>query len=296
VSAAGGFFASVNGTVLPAEEARVSVLDTGFTFGDSVYETLRTYGGRPFHLDRHLGRLRASAGRLGIAVPDGDLVFIRDVDAVLARAGNAESYIRLMLTRGVGDVSYHFDRVQGPTRVVIVKPYVPLPEGCYSEGVPVIISSVRRNSPRALDPAIKSGNLLNNILAVREAQAAGAFEPIMLNDAGEVAEGASANVFVVKDGAVRTPPLGAGILAGVTRQLLLEIGRDLGIPMREEALTAADLQAADEAFITSTLKEATPVRAVDGKPVGSGRPGPVTLRLLKAYREYAARHAAPSAR
>lgn len=288
----GGFFASVNGAVLPAEEARVSVLDTGFTFGDSVYETLRTYGGRPFHLDRHLRRLRSSAGRLGIPVPEGDAAFGRDVDAVLARAGNPESYIRIMVTRGVGDVSYHFDRVQGPTRVVIVKPYEPLPERCYSEGVPVIVASVRRNSPRALDPAIKSGNLINNILAVREAQAAGAFEPILLNDSGEVAEGASANVFVVNGGAGLTPPLGAGILPGVTRQLLIEIGRGLGIPMREETLLVADLLRADEAFITSTLKEAVPVRAVDGKAVGDGRPGPVTLRLLKAYREYAARHGA----
>jgi branched-chain amino acid aminotransferase len=290
VKGAGGFFASVNGAVLPAEEARVSVLDTGFTFGDSVYETLRTYGARPFHLDRHLRRLRASAGRLGIPVPEGDEPFARDVDAVLARAGNPESYIRIMMTRGVGDVSYHFDRVQGPTRVVIVKPYEPVPERCYSEGVPVIVASVRRNSPRALDPAIKSGNLINNILAVREAQAAGAFEPILLNDNGEVAEGASANVFVVKDGACLTPPLFAGLLPGVTRQLLLEIGSGLRIPMREETLVVADLLAADEAFITSTLKEAVPVRAVDGKPVGEGRPGPVTLRLLKAYRDYASRH------
>ena len=289
---AAGFFASVNGAVLPAEEARVSVLDTGFTFGDSVYETLRTYGGRPFHLDRHLRRLRASAGRLGIPVPEGDEPFARDVDAVLARAGNPESYIRIMMTRGVGDVSYHFERVQGPTRVVIVKPYEPLPERCYSEGVPVIVASVRRNNPRALDPAIKSGNLINNILAVREAQAAGAFEPILLNDNGEVAEGASANVFVVKGGAGLTPPLGAGILPGATRQLMLEIGGGLGIPMREETLLVADLLDADEAFITSTLKEAVPVRAVDGKPVGDGRPGPVTLRLLKAYRDYAARHRA----
>ena len=122
---AAGFFASVNGDVLPAEEARVSVLDTGFTFGDSVYETLRTYGGRPFHLDRHLRRLRASAGRLGIPVPEGDEPFARDVEAILARAENPESYIRIMMTRGVGDVSYHFERVQGPTRVVIVKPYEP---------------------------------------------------------------------------------------------------------------------------------------------------------------------------
>jgi branched-chain amino acid aminotransferase len=287
VKGAAGFFASVNGEVLPAAEARVSVLDTGFTFGDSVYETLRTYGGRPFHLDRHLARLRSSAGRLGIPLA-GDADFARDVEAVLARAGNPESYIRIMVSRGVGDVSYHFDRVRGPTRVVIVKPYEPLPERLYAEGVAVVVASVRRNSPRALDPAIKSGNLINNILAVQEAQAAGALEPILLNERDEVAEGASANVFLVKGGTVLTPPLSAGILPGVTRQLVLEIGRGLGIPMREETLRLDDLRAADEAFITSTLKEAVPVRTIDGKAVGEGRPGPVTLRLLKAYREYAA--------
>jgi branched-chain amino acid aminotransferase len=286
VTAAAGFFAAVNGEVLPAGQARVSVLDTGFTFGDSVYETLRTYGGRPFHMDRHLARLRSSAGRLGIPVP-GDADFVRDVDAVLARAGNPESYLRLMVTRGVGDVSYHFDRVHGPTRVVIVKPYEPLPERFYAEGAAVILASVRRNSPRALDPAIKSGNLINNILAVREAQAAGALEPILLNDDGDIAEGASANVFIVKGGAVLTPPLRAGILPGVTRELILEIGRGLGIPMHEETLRVPDLLGADEAFITSTLKEAVPVRTVDGNAVGEGRPGPVTLRLLQAYREYA---------
>jgi len=291
VTAGRGFFASVNGEVRPAAEARVSVLDTGFTFGDSVYETLRTYGGRPFHLDRHLARMRSSAGRLGLPLPP-EAEFARDIEAVLARAGNPESYIRLMVSRGVGDVSYRFDRVEGPTRVVIVKPYEPLPERAYAEGVAVIVSSVRRNSPRALDPAIKSGNLINNILAVREAQAAGALEPILLNDAGEVAEGASANVFIVKGGAVFTPPLDAGILPGVTRALILEIGRAMGLAMREQALAVADLRAADEIFITSTLKEAVPVRALDGKPVGPGCPGPVTLRLLQAYREYAARAAA----
>jgi len=288
VKSTAGFFASVNGEVRPAAEARVSVLDTGFTFGDSVYETLRTYGGRPFHLDRHLARLRSSAGRLSMPVPaDADLA--KDVQAVLDRARNPESYIRIMVSRGVGDVSYHFDRVSGPTRVVIVKPYEPLPERLYAEGVAVVVSHVRRNSPRALDPAIKSGNLINNILAVQEAQAAGALEPILLNERDEVAEGASANVFVVKGGAVRTPPLDAGILPGVTRQLVLEIGRGLGLPMREEALRVLDLRAADEAFITSTLKEAVPVRTLDGQPVGEGRPGPVTLRLLQAYRDYAAR-------
>jgi len=286
-----GVFASVNGNVVPAEEARVSVLDNGFTFGDAVYETLRTYAGRPFHLDRHLQRLRASAARLGFAAPFGDEVFARRLDELLARAGNEESYIRIILTRGEGDISYRFDRVQGPTLVMVVKPFEPPPERDYAEGIPVVIASVRRNHPRALDPAIKSNNLLNNILAVREGQARGAVETILLNDLGEVAEGASSNVFVVKGGRAATPPLAAGILSGITRRLVLDLCREAGVPAREETLLVADLFAADEVFITSTTKEAAPVRTIDGKPVGSGRPGPVHRRILQAYREYARRHA-----
>jgi len=282
-----GVFASVNGNVVPAGEARVSVLDNGFTFGDAVYETLRTYAGRPFHLDRHLERLRASADRLGFAPPFGDDVFARRLDELLARAGNDESYIRIILSRGEGDISYRFDRVKGPTLVMVVKPFEPPPERDYVEGIPVVIASVRRNHPRALDPAIKSNNLLNNILAVREGQSRGATETILLNDGGEVAEGASSNVFVVKGGRVSTPPLAAGILSGITRRLVLDLCRDAGIPAGEETLRVADLLAADEVFITSTTKEAAPVTRIDGKPVGSGKPGPVHRRILQAYREYA---------
>ena len=284
-----GVFASVNGNVVPAEQARVSVLDNGFTFGDAVYETLRTYGGRPFHLDRHLERLRASADRLGFAPPFGDEVFARRLDELLARAGNDESYIRIILSRGEGDISYRFDRVKGPTLVMVVKPFEPPPERDYVEGIPVVIASVRRNHPRALDPAIKSNNLLNNILAVREGQSRGATETILLNDGGEVAEGASSNVFVVKGGRVSTPPLAAGILSGITRRLVLDLCREAGIPASEETLRVADLLAADEVFITSTTKEAAPVTAIDGKPVGAGKPGPVHRRILQAYREYARR-------
>ena len=282
-----GVFASVNGNVVPGAEARVSVLDNGFTFGDAVYETLRTYAGRPFHLDRHLERLRASAARLGFAPPFGDEVFARRLGELLARAGNEESYIRIILTRGEGDISYRFDRVKGPTLVMVVKPFEPPPERDYAEGIAVVIASVRRNHPRALDPAIKSNNLLNNILAVREGQAQGAAETILLNDLGEVAEGASSNVFVVKGGQAATPPLAAGILSGITRRVVLDLCREIGVPAREETLRVSNLFAADEVFITSTTKEAAPVRTIDGKPVASGRPGPVHRRILQAYREYA---------
>jgi branched-chain amino acid aminotransferase len=289
-----GSFASVNGEISPADQARVSVLDTGFLFGDGVYETLRTYSGRPFLLDRHLARLRASAARLGIEVSRSDESLARELDLVLSRARNTESYIRFIVTRGAGDMSYRFDRVKGPTVAIVVKPYEPLPDRHYTDGVPVIISSIRRNHPRALDPAIKSCNLLNSILSVREAQAAGAVEPILLNDAGDVAEGASSNVFIVKDGAALTPPLSAGILAGVTRALLLELCAGLGVPAREETLRVADLIGADEAFLSSTIKEVAPIATIDGKPVGGGRPGPVTLRLLQGFREYARRVSVPA--
>jgi branched-chain amino acid aminotransferase len=282
-----GFFASIDGVVGPAADAKVSVLDTGFTFGDAVYETLRTYGGRPFALDRHLERLRASGERLGIGLPLSDAEMAARIEAVLGQAGNEESYIRLMVTRGVGDVSYHFDRVQGPTVVVLVKPYAPLPDKAYEDGVPVVVARTRRNHPDALDPAIKCCNLLNNVLAVREAQARGAFEPLMLNAAGELAEGAGSNVFLVRAGRVLTPSLQAGILAGVTRAVVLELCRDHRIPAAEQALLVSDLRSADEAFLTSTLKEIVPIRSVDNLPVGDGHPGPFTKRLLELYRRYA---------
>lgn len=284
-----GFFASVDGLVTPAAEARVSVLDNGFTFGDAVYETLRTYGGRPFALDRHLGRLRRSAAGLGIALPLSDEELARRLEALLAAAGNPESYVRLMVTRGVGEVSYRFERVQGPTVVMLAKPYEPLPPERYASGVALALVAVRRNAPQALDPALKTCNLLNNVLATREAQARGAFEAVMLNERGEVAEGAGSNVFVVHEGRLLTPPLQAGILAGITREVVLELCPGLGQPVSVEPLRVQDLLRADEIFVTSTLKEVVGAATLDGRPIGRGRPGPVTLRLLQAYRDFARR-------
>jgi branched-chain amino acid aminotransferase len=278
------FLASVNGVIGPAEEARVSVLDNGFTFGDSVYETLRTYRGRPYRLDLHLRRLRTSAGRLAIDIPVDDPALARSLDALLAKAENPESYIRMIVSRGVGDISYRFERVKGPTIVLAVKPYEPPPEHEYRDGVEVSVVSVRRNHPDALDPAIKSCNLLNNVLAVREAQKKRASEAILLNQRGEVAEGASSNLFIVREGRVVTPPLSAGILPGITRQVVLELGRSLGLPSGEETVSLPDLLGADEAFLTSTIREVLPIRSVDGRAVGAGRPGPLTVRLLSALR------------
>jgi branched-chain amino acid aminotransferase len=282
--------ASINGTVMPAEEARVPVLDNGFTFGDSVYEVLRTYGGLAFVPGRHFRRLRASAARLGFEVPGGDLELLAQTDALLARASKGESYVRIIVTRGVGDCSYNFDGIGAPTVVMIQKPLPPYPERHYAEGIRVAAVGIRRNHPRALDPAIKSSNLLNNILAVREARARGAEEPVLLNHDGELAEGASTNLFIARGGTLLTPPLAAGILAGITREVVLELLPGLGIPFREETLHLGDLLAADEAFMTSTTREVVPVRQADETVIGSGRPGPLTRRALEAFRAWAPAH------
>jgi branched-chain amino acid aminotransferase len=285
-----GSFASVNGHVTPLDEARVPVLDNGFVFGDSVYEVLRTYGGRPFQSRRHFRRMRASAEGLGIAIPAPDRELLAQVQALLARAGDVESYVRIVVTRGVGNSSYDFDAVVGPTVVMIQKALPPIPERHYTDGIRVSAVDVRRNSPRSLDPAIKSSNLLNNILALRQARARGAEEPVLLNHDGFVAEGASTNVFAVVNGTLRTPPLGAGILAGITREVVLELASSLDIPCQEETLELAELLGADEAFVSSTTKEVLPIRQVDESPIGDGRPGPITRELLEAFRNYAPNH------
>lgn len=288
-------FASVNGIVVPAEEARVSVLDNGFAFGDSVYEVLRTYAGLAFEPGRHFRRLRASAARLGFEVPGTDRDLLAQVDGLLARAPKGESYIRIIVTRGVGDCSYDFAKVVGPTVVMIQKPLAAYPARHYEEGIRVAAVDIRRNHPRALDPAIKSSNLLNNILAAREAQSRGCDEPLLLNQEGFLAEGASTNLFVVWEGAFLTPPLSAGILAGITREVVIELLAGLGLPCHEKPLQLDALLGADEAFMTSTTREVVPVRQVDDTLIGDGRPGPYTARVMDAFRAYAPAHCGTAA-
>jgi branched-chain amino acid aminotransferase len=251
---------------------------------------LRTYDGRPFQSARHFRRMRASADRLGIPVPATDGELLDQVRALLARADHVESYVRIVVSRGVGDSSYNFDAVVGPTVVMIQKELSPVPERQYEEGIRVCAVSIRRNHPRSLDPAIKSSNLLNNILAVREAKARGAEEALLLNHEGHIAEGASTNVFLVDDGGLRTPPLSAGILGGITREIVLELASSVGVTVREENLTMDDLLGADEAFLSSTTREILPVRQVDGRPIADGRPGPVTRKVMTAFRRYAPAH------
>src|ERR1700722_18421620 len=225
---------NVNGRIVDQEHARVSVFDHGFLYGEGVYETLRTYDAQPFLLGRHLRRLRNSASMLALPIPVGDADFearIRDTMHAGGFTGGAgtEAYIRWLLTRGVGELSYDPAACTEPTIVVIVKPHLDTLPEVYERGVTAALVSTVRNHPGTVSPLIKSNNLLNNALAMQEAVRRGAFEGIMRNYRGELAECTTSNLFIVRNGAALTPPLDAGLLPGITRELLFEIGAECGI-------------------------------------------------------------------
>jgi branched-chain amino acid aminotransferase len=282
----------VNGTISSAAEAVVPVFDHGFLYGEGVYETLRTYRGEPFFFVEHMTRLRRSASLLGIDVPMDDAAMLARVRETMAAGddgGSPEAYIRILLTRGVGDLTYQPSACPVPSLVIIVKALALPKEEWFSQGIRVALVSIRRNHPDALNPLIKSNNLINNALAMQEALRAGADEALMCNHAGEIVECSQSNFFIVRDGVVLTAPLSAGLLPGITRAFILELATAIGVPAREATILPGDLWTADEAFITGTTRDVTPVVAVDGRPIGNGRPGPISVRLLEAFRTRAGR-------
>jgi branched-chain amino acid aminotransferase len=287
-----GAMVNVNGRITDDAHAVISVFDHGFLFGEGIYETLRTYNGEPFLFDRHMRRLRQSAAMINLALPLEDRQIAERFDqtmraAGLGSGGGGEAYIRLLVTRGIGDLTYDPAATPEPSFVVIVKPHVDLDQAIYERGVRVALVSVIRNHPDTVNPLIKSNNLLNCALAMQEAVRRGAFEGLMRNYRGELAEFSTANLFIVKDGAALTPPLGAGLLPGITREFLFEVGADVGVPVREQVLKDPDLFGADEVFLSSTTREIVPIVTVDDRTIGSGKPGPVTRALLQRFREKA---------
>jgi branched-chain amino acid aminotransferase len=285
---------NVNGRIAQGTDATIPVLDHGFLYGEGVYEVCRTYHGHPFLFDRHLRRLRNSAGMIALPVPFTDsealdLVVETLAAAALARPGvrGPEAYVRMLLTRGVGDLSYDPAACARPSVVVIAKAHAAPPADVYNAGVRVVLVPIIRNHPQSLNPLIKSNNLLNNALAMQQALARGGFEAVMRNHHGEISECSQSNLFVVRGGSVHTPPLEAGLLAGITREFLFEVAQALGVPMAERTLKDEDLLGADEAFLTSTTREVVPIVRVDDHVIGSGRPGPVTRALLERFRRRA---------
>jgi branched-chain amino acid aminotransferase len=278
----------VNGKIAQADQAVVPVYDHGFVYGEGVYETLRTYNRVPFLYDRHMRRLRQSADRLLLDVPFDDATMLKWIDETVDAAGELqEAYIRILLTRGVGDLNYDPKSTPKPTTVIIVKPFEAPPARVFSDGIRVSLVDMLRNHPKSVNPLIKSNNLLNNALAMQAAYRAGAEEALMCNFRGELTECSQANFFMVRGGAALTPPSQAGLLEGVTRAFIFELGRELGIDVREETLFPNDLETAEEMFITSTTRELSPVVNVDGRPVGSGKPGQLTRALLTRYQQRA---------
>lgn len=278
----------VNGRITSGTDAAISVFDHGFLYGEGVYETMRTYHRRPFLYDRHMRRLRNSARLIALPLPFSDEELASDIDATVAAGTfDGEAYIRVLVTRGIGELTYDPSATPKPSIVIIVKPQVDPPAEAYERGVRAIVVDVVRNHPATVNPMIKSNNLLNNALAAQEALRRGGFEGIMRNYRGELTECTTANLFIVKNGAALTPPLDAGLLPGITRELLFEVGRDVGVPVREQVLRDEDLFAADEAFLTGTTREILPIVTVDDRQIGTGCPGPVTKKLLEAFRRRA---------
>ena len=280
---------NINGRLTDAANAAVSPLDRGFLFGEGVYETLRTYNRHPFLLNRHLARLRASADLISLKVPHDDDEYRDRLLETMAGLSDKKSelYLRILLTRGVGDLTYDPNTCPTPTVMMMARPYVETPTKTVDRGIKIVLSSIVRNHPQALNPRIKSNNLLNNALAMQEAIRAGADEALMCNYRGEIAECAQSNIFIVRDGIAQTPSLDTGLLEGVTRNFVFEVGEAANIPVRETILLPADLTQADEIFITGTTREVLSVTSVDQTPVGDGRPGPITERLAKTFLELA---------
>ncbi len=274
----------LNDRFVPKEEAVVSVFDHGFLYGDGVYETLRAYRGRVLHLAEHLARLERSAFRLQLHLPVGRERLADLLRESLARNQLQDAYLRITVSRGAGEIGLDPALCKAPTLVIIAKPFQPYPESIYTEGVSVIVARTRRNLPEALPPQVKSLNFLNNILAKMEAKAAGVHEALMLNHREELTEGTTSNVFVVRDGRLRTPAVACGILDGITRGRVLQLASELGIPSEEGRLTVEDLMRAEECFLTNTTQEVLPVTRVGDRLIGDGRPGGITRRLQASFR------------
>jgi branched-chain amino acid aminotransferase len=274
----------VDGKLIPKEEAVVSVFDHGFLYGDGVFEGIRVYEGNVFRLKEHIDRLYESAKTIALDIPMTREEMIQATLDTVATNGKKDAYIRLVISRGAGDLGIDPAKCRRPTIVIIADSIQLYPQELYDNGASLVTASIRRIPMESLDPRIKSLNYLNNILAKIEAKRAGALEAVMLNHHGLVAECTADNIFIVKQGALKTPDLMQGALGGITRGAVLDLAKKAGIPSFETVLGLHDLYNADECFLTGTGAEIVPVISVDGRKVGDGKPGTVTKKLLADFR------------
>jgi len=276
----------LNGQLVPKEQAVVSVFDHGLLYGDGVFEGLRVYSGKVFAMQEHVVRLYESALAIRLTIPMSQEQMAEAVNATVAANGIVDGYVRLVVTRGAGYLGLDPRKTSNPQVIIIADQIELYPEAVYQTGMKLVTASTLRNHPGALSPRIKSLNYLNNILARMEGTDAGCPETLMLNHKGEVAECTGDNIFIVKNGVLKTPSAEAGILEGITRNTVIRLAKEAGIPVLEAPFTRHDIYVADECFLTGSAAEIVPVVSLDSRPIGSGTPGPVTNRLRTRFQEY----------
>jgi len=279
-----GLLVYINGEFVPINEAKVSVFDHGFLYGDGVFEGIRAYNGRVFKLKEHIDRLYDSAKAIALEIPISKEEFMEIILETLRRNKLRDAYIRPIVTRGVGDLGLDPRKCGKPTIIVIAQPWEKLYGDLYEKGIKAVTVAVRRNAIDSLPPNIKSMNYLNNILAKIEANAKGGDEAIFLDHNGYVSEGSGDNIFIVKNGMVITPPT-INNLKGITREVVIELIHKLEIPFKEANISLYDLYTADEVFVTGTAAEICPIVWIDGRVIGDGKPGKITKLLMEEFRK-----------
>ena len=275
----------LSGKLVDKEQAVVSVFDHGLLYGDGVFEGIRVYSGRVFLLKAHIERIYESAKAIRLTIPLTPAEMTQAVKDTVAANNITDGYVRLIVTRGAGSLGLDIRKTSNPQTIIIADTITLYPRETYENGMTLITASTIRNHPGALSARIKSLNYLNNILAKIEGTDAGTVEALMLNHKGEVAECTGDNIFIIKNGVLKTPSADAGILEGITRNAVLELAREAGIPTHETTLIRHDLYVADEMFLTGTAAEVVPVVSLDGRQIGDGKPGSITRRLLELFHE-----------
>jgi branched-chain amino acid aminotransferase len=274
----------IDGNFYPESEAKISVFDHGLLYGDGVFEGIRFYRGRVFRLEEHIARLWNSAKGIALEIPISASELTAATLETIRQNDLHDGYIRLLVTRGIGSLGLSPESCRRPSIIIIAATIALYPTALYEKGLTMVTCATRRIGPAALSPRIKSLNYLNNVLAKIEAQQAGAAEGVMLNEQGYVAECTGDNLFILKGGRLYTPPINAGILEGVTRRVAIELAEKNGLIVEEQDLTRYDIVTAEECFLTGTAAEIISAVELDRRPIGTGQPGPVTLKLIEEFR------------
>lgn len=280
---------NVNGVITAPEQAKISVFDRGFLYGDSVYEVTQTYDGVPFLLEEHLDRLWYSAEQLDMHIAIERPALKKQIALTLQKLNVSNAYIRVIISRGEGSIGLDPNLGGRHNMVIITKDLPAYPKTWYQHGVHVIIADTLRNSAESLNPNIKSGNYLNNVMAYSEAKKRGAYDSVMLNKEGKVTECTTSNIWMVKAGQLLTPPLSSGLLSGITRRQLMGLCQEHDIDFQESEVSPEQLESADEIFITSTTRKVLPITRLNESSVGTGAPGPLTQKLMQLYEQHIAK-------